>query len=426
MERWRENLFFLLLFFLPTQLGRHFWPEWTQVLGLRIDYFSPTLYLTDILIFFLFLFSLPMTLTAFKKGFTQSRFWLILAAFSLTILLLGIVRSKSPFVGVYQLVKGGEFGFLVFYLAQTARTFSQVQKMAIFLSLGVILESALSLGQFLNQGSLGGPFWFFGERTFSGQTPGIAQAILNGELILRPYGTLPHPNVLAGYLLVVLILISAIRPSQRWQEGLKWTASVLGSLTLFFTFSRLAWLVGFPVIFYLLSRERKWLLLVLLTFLMIGGAGLIQSRFQTLLTTDEESWQRREELNSAALAMIKAQPLFGVGLGNFLVELPHFHQDKGVVRFFQPAHNLYLMMGAELGMPMLIAFLGFLFLTYRRLVKQFKQCNNAVMKQFFLPLIIALSSILVLSFFDHYFYTLQQGQLLLALVLGLSWAKIKS
>ena len=38
---------FLFLLAIPTQLGRHFWPEWSRVVGIRVDYLSPTLYLVD-------------------------------------------------------------------------------------------------------------------------------------------------------------------------------------------------------------------------------------------------------------------------------------------------------------------------------------------------------------------------------------------
>ena len=47
--------FYLLILFLPTQLGKHFWPNFSYVYGVRIDYLSPTLYFTDILIIGLFL-----------------------------------------------------------------------------------------------------------------------------------------------------------------------------------------------------------------------------------------------------------------------------------------------------------------------------------------------------------------------------------
>src|SRR6266704_691714 len=51
-----ENLLFsLLILFLPTQFGKHFWPSFSIIQGIRVDYLSPTLYFTDILIILLFL-----------------------------------------------------------------------------------------------------------------------------------------------------------------------------------------------------------------------------------------------------------------------------------------------------------------------------------------------------------------------------------
>ena len=50
MKKIHRILFFLLLLLLPVQLGRHFWPEFALVFGIRIDYLSPTIYLTDLLV----------------------------------------------------------------------------------------------------------------------------------------------------------------------------------------------------------------------------------------------------------------------------------------------------------------------------------------------------------------------------------------
>jgi len=287
----------------------------------------------------------------------------------------------------------------------------------------VIFESLLCLGQFLKQGSIGGPIWWLGERTFTGQTPGIAQADLNGELFLRPYGTFSHPNVLAGYLVVVLALILGTDVNQKWGKWLRWLAIVFGGLALFFTFSRLAWITGFLIFFYWLIVQKKWLLTFLIILFLFLVSGSVQARFRTLATFESESWQKRQELNIAAWEMIKAHPLFGVGLGNFLVELPKYHQEQGAVRFLQPAHNLYLMITSETGLVGLSFFLAFLLATFKRLLK--KQFSNLAMKQVSLGLLFSLLTILSLSFFDHYFYTLQQTQLLLSLVFGLSWVKIK-
>ena len=44
-----EKIFLIgFLVTIPTQLGLHFWPEWSKVAGIRVDYLSPVLYLTDI------------------------------------------------------------------------------------------------------------------------------------------------------------------------------------------------------------------------------------------------------------------------------------------------------------------------------------------------------------------------------------------
>ena len=88
--------------------------------------------------------------------------------------------------------------------------------------------------------------YFIGERTFTGQTPGIATVALNGNLLLRPYGTFPHPNVLAGFLLVGILFVASL-----WRDGVFrgkntlqhigiGSALLLGTVALFLTMSRVA------------------------------------------------------------------------------------------------------------------------------------------------------------------------------------------
>jgi len=43
-------LFYLCLLLLPTQLGRHFFFDFSLISGIRSDYLAPTVYLTDIVI----------------------------------------------------------------------------------------------------------------------------------------------------------------------------------------------------------------------------------------------------------------------------------------------------------------------------------------------------------------------------------------
>src|SRR3990167_9278499 len=43
------RLIVLIVLLSPSQLGFHFWPRWSLVNGIKIDYLSPTIYLTDLI-----------------------------------------------------------------------------------------------------------------------------------------------------------------------------------------------------------------------------------------------------------------------------------------------------------------------------------------------------------------------------------------
>ena len=206
-------------------------------------------------------------------------------------------------------------------------------------------------------------------------------------------------------------------------------AIFLGTTALFISFSRAAWIVdGLGVsAAVLLSyfkaskkglRKRSYLLLycsialLLIVFFFLGKERLFD------LSPEVESIKLRQELNQAAILMIKKYPLTGVGLNNFIPALPQF--KKGLsYKELQPAHNIYLLIGAESGLVGLGMFLWLIWLSYKKLL----QPNNQITKQpnkklLITNYLITLTSILLLGLFDHYFYTLQQGSLLFALVLG--------
>ena len=196
-SRLEQILFYALLLFLPTQLGKHFWPDFSLVSGIRIDYLSPTLYFTDILLLLLFLTVFVTHEKKFVFDLPSRTTILVLGGF--LFLLTNIIFSLNPLNGLYALLKLAEMVFFGWYISRTTQTTRQVMVIFISLSFGVLGEAVLAFAQFLNHGSIGGPLYLLGERLFSAQTPGIANASINGELILRPYGTFSHPNVLAGF-----------------------------------------------------------------------------------------------------------------------------------------------------------------------------------------------------------------------------------
>gem|GEM_PF-162040 len=436
--------FYLFLLALPTQLGKHFWPAWSYIWGLKIDYLSPTLYLSDIL--------LGLTLVSWIAGnWSHLSKWTnwkntlkkpLFVIFYIATLLYGYVAYRQvafPQLWLYKLVKLVELILLAFYVAKTTRSRADLGKIFFLLAVGAVFESFLAVAQFARQVSLGGIFWWLGERTFNQNTPGIAQAILNGQLFLRPYATFPHPNALAGYLLVILILAKISQEKfQIFPYLFRSVFYPLISVAFLLTFSRSAWATGIIILFVFLLKKRPkfrpffYLLICLLIFLFVIFAYLF-------IGSDPYSFAKRWQLSEAALFMIKSSPLVGVGLGHFILTLINFPQE-GQVFWLQPVHNIYLLITAETGLIGFGIFFGVLWLVYKRFV--FSMCRlwraspsaghlvfrggkrgapkapSILYTKYYI--LLSVTAILLTGLFDHYWLTLQQNQLLFALILGLS------
>ncbi len=381
MAQLHQVFFYLLLVFLPTQLGLHVWPEWSMVLGRRVDYLSPTLYATDVLIFLI----LAFWLLAGRKKFSVS--WIPVIAIA-GFIGLNIFFAVSPMVAAYKWLKVLEFGLLGLYIVQTRPHMSRV---VFFLSIGGLYSSLLAILQFLLQRALGGPLWLLGERAFSASTPGIAQVNFT-RLLLRSYATFPHPNVLGGFLAILLPLM--IREAKN-RKVYYVTTIVLGMIALVVTFSRSAWIVGAAGIAYALGKKNKKLFipLAILTFLILFFVG-------TTVGLQEEAVVIREELNRSAITMFYESPLIGKGLGNFLVHLPQTLVSREIY-FLQPVHNMFLLALSETG---IIGFSFFIWIIWRAR-------KNWI-----------IAAVIFLGLVDHYFLTLQQGQLLLTILLACTMA----
>ena len=118
--------------------------------------------------------------------------------------LINVLFSQFFWNSAYAAIKLTEFRVFGWYLSQSIRTLKQIIIVFFLLSIGGFIESLLAIAQFFNHGSINGFFYLLGERFFTAQTPGIANASINGELVLRSYGTFSHPNVLAGFLVLVM------------------------------------------------------------------------------------------------------------------------------------------------------------------------------------------------------------------------------
>jgi O-antigen ligase len=243
---------------------------------------------------------------------------------------------------------------------------------------------------------------------------------------LRAYGSLPHPNVLAGFLAVAMV--SIIWFYQKIGYGLKKLLlpvifAVL-SLGLFVTFSKsvmasfLAILIFLWITALVLRRSKDFkidLLKFTLIFLVIAiiFSAVFWEPVSTRLVGQErleiESTTERLSYFDQAWQLIKKHPLLGVGLGNYTLAV-HNEIDPDLQSWdYQPVHNIYFLVLAELGIVGLILWLALLAVFIFKNFK-IKELVTAY------PLLFTL---LFIGLFDHYLLSLYFGIIIFWLTVGL-------
>jgi len=392
-------LFFFLLF-IPTQLGKHFWPDWSYVMGIRIDYLSPTLYLVDLLWTGLVLFNFKFSI--FKNRlFSFRNFWIFV------FILVNVLLAQNKSVAIYGWLRIMQLVWTVWFIKNNKDLVKDCLKYVI--PIWIIIESLLAIGQISKGGSLGGLWWWLGERSFDFNTIGIAQISVVGNGLIRAYGTFSHPNSLAGFLLVIWVWWWKYKNNKiSW-----WLVFWLGLIGIVMTGSRTVWLLTtFGLIFFVkkfFGENKKWIKIIIsLVLILILAIKIIDFNYPIgnfLGGWDENGLIKRGQLNLASLGMIKKSPIFGIGMKNFLVNLPDF-QNESHFFWLQPVHNILLLTLSEIG------FLGLGILTWG-LNSLFR--NKKFIKEDWLIIGIILISGMV----DHYWLTLPQNMWLLTVVLGI-------
>jgi O-antigen ligase len=296
------------------------------------------------------------------------------------------------------------------------------------LPLALIWTSLLVLGQFVAQHSTG--LWILGERTFSLITPGISRLDLGtfGEY-LRPYATFSHPNSLAGFLLVGVFLVSALK--YRYPLWLTALSVSLSTLALFLSASRSVILTGALLLSLTLLRKIFSLFQIIIISLAIFLFLFVISNFKFQISNFSDlSLARRQDLIKFSLVTFTQNPIFGVGLNNFIPTLgytlpsPNYPAISSPVLWLQPVHNVFLLILVETGLFGFSIFIYFLWSTLKILFNSHFSLPLPAGRQgtFHLFLCLSFTAIILTSLFDHYWFTLVQNQLLASIVFALIWA----
>lgn len=268
--------------------------------------------------------------------------------------------------------------------------------LVLILFASVLLQGVIGLFQFVIGADLN--LAFLGESNLVSGVIGTSTAALGGQQFMRAYGSFPHPNVLSGYLLFSAT-IGAYNLLRRKERGLlSFLLLVHSTFFVFFTMSRVAWLL-----FILL-----WVLVIMLWFKpkwSMNGVffGAFGERIANLFSGSDYSGEDRVNLLRSSWEIIKKNWFGGVGIGEFVrgMEGAVPTTSSGIL-LLQPVHNVYMLVFAEHGVIFGGAFLMSLG------VFLWKHVKNLVSSKAWIPL-FALFAILFVGMFDHYPITLPQG-----------------
>ncbi len=379
-ERCIRFLYSVFLFCIPFQ-ARLVLFRWTSPFN---EWTAGFLWATDIL--FLILLGLNVKQLKVKRAD-----WLL--GVFLVVAVLSIFHAFIPAVAWYRLIKLVEY-ILIFWLFRSYDV--KLLGTAKVLVASGVFQSILAIIQYIHQADLG--LRFLGESPLDAYGRGVAVLVANGQNYLRAYGTFPHPNLLAVWLMLCLWACA-------WWYWRKQDVRILGAFVLmllafYLTFSRVA--IGAWSLVSLCLVIRYWPGLRKLAGVGVALSILfavffwpqVETRLQ--IHAEDEAVAQRIFYAKISTASTEQHLLLGIGIGQFvpmlMKTLPHYPAD-----IYQPSHNLYLLIANEIGIFGILVFVMFIF-------KSFYKKN--------LNLVIMFSAFLLLGMFDHYFWTLQQGSII--------------
>jgi hypothetical protein len=399
-------------------------------------------HLTISLYFFDFIFILLLFVSVwdnykniFSKAFFNHTFKQPLIYFGLFILFLPLF-NHAPSIAWYKTIRLLEMLIFFTIVRNTLRQYTVLTYFKLLLFVGGVIQSAIALLQFITQQSLG--LSWLGESIIGPNILGVAKFSFEGEKLIRAYGTFPHPNVLGIFLLFSLSAgLSLMLTKKELLSNFRWRyrSIFFGELFLIYvglllTYSRSIILLTAIISFIFAYSQRGYinklyqnlcqqlhipfflrtsLAIIVIFTTLFASYNLLAPRL-CLHCPGDESISLRKTYQRTADLMILQNIFTGVGLGNFIQTSKKFSPALPSWNL-QPVHNLYLLIASELG---LIGLLLFLVTTF------FYSAHNLrlrFLKKYPLDLFFIL--VLLAGFFDHYFWTLQQGQLIFWIALAL-------
>lgn len=273
---------------------------------------------------------------------------------------------------------------------------------------GMIFSALTGIFQFVFQHSLG--LSLLGESVFNKDVLNVAKIEFLGQKFIRAYSTFSHPNIFGGYLVFSIMMIFYFLKSKSWFKKI---VLFLFFTALIFSFSRsaiFALLLVFVVYFLKFKKDFYlkfgFVLFGILIIFLVRGF-------------DFSNLMERFYLYKISFEMF-LNNIFGVGIGNFTLFAQDFFNFKLYPWNLQPVHNVFALIFNEIGVFGGIIFLSIWIYIIIELIKNRKSLGEDF--KFLLSLVVF---VLTIGFFDHYFWTLYAGGVLLWIIFGIFGSRLQ-
>ena len=344
----------------------------------------PSLYVTRFVIFILMVVAIGLWLLLGLPGlrsFARERWRALWAIALITLGIWGFASTGWAFIGRLYPEVGEtaalQLGVMMLFVVAVGCAGPPPRAIVAALVIGLLGSSLITFGQAAKQAALG--LTVLGELPYSDWTSGMSFVRAGDIQYLRPYGLMPHPNMLGGVLVVGLLAAAAwILSERRWQRYAGTLVFALGLYALLLTFSRTAWgaLVVGLVVALLLARKHLRRSEVRRTLALAVGLAFVAGivffvNYRPLLAArvgegqesiEQRSISDRIVFTEFALTSIAERPILGVGIGNFPWRTSYLLVDTFYDMRGDNVHNIYLSAWAELGivgLTLYLAALGF-------------------------------------------------------------------
>jgi len=420
LEKFIHCAFYIFVFLLPWQT-RWIYRE-AELNGGIWEYGRLSLYFTEVILLIILLLAGILLVIKFNRLNKEQRRKELINEIKgsrlITLLIivwcyLSIFWSANKLVSWYSFLKLIE-GAGIYWLLTSKLLDLKLKKISLALIFSAVVQALFSLAQFIWQWSPASKW--LGLSLHGPIFSGTSVIETNFIRILRSYGSLPHPNILAGFLVISLWLLIILIIKNNLEKQYYYLLSlVMVILTsgLFFTFSRASWLALFIslLIYWVFLRIKQLslkkfflgasLIAVVFIILSLANYSLIITRLTGGERLEIKSNQERLSGYQQVFSIISHNWLLGVGNGNYTYQLYQNNPDQ-TAWDYQPVHDTLLLILAELGIIGLTLFIILIISVFKN-------------KSHYWPALVA---VIILGLFDHYFKSLYIGLILWWLVLG--------